>query len=1381
MKTRINWKLLIVIILAVTAVGVTGVLLRHYHRNKLAANGYTQGLVAFQEGRWQEAAVCLGQYLAIHQQDINVLHKYAQSNVRIEPPRRESLTQAVNAYRAILRLSDHPQAAGELTQLYLDVDMPAEAELVARRFVEKTADIRFENYLAEALVRQNKFEQAVTVLMQLISRRPDQVLAFDLLGKIAERHPTISRLTPLEWFNQAVEQNPQAAAAYVLRSAYWARQGQLQDAVDDLHRAEQCPLETSDRLSIAGGWIQQGGLKQAQQQLTIARRLEPDNVQVWHISALWAQGTKDPALMLSVAHEAIECLGWQNYGFLPVAGELFVSGGDLERARQCLTLLKQADADRGLILYLEGLIADFQMDWAQAIDRWRQALNLGYLNEPVYLNLAKTLDRIQNRSAAIALLRNYTKNQNGAFQGHLLLGQLFLLDNRFSDAMEQAIAAVQIKPYNVDAQVFYLHCRIVSLTKNRPADWTNLEHRINELIAAHDDIRTRMLLFQAAMKQRDYAVAEEVLQQGQKELGEDLQWVLARADLLKSQGRTEQVQGMLEEAMTRFADDIELVRVLTANCTAEHDYDKAAAVLTQALQSAKSPFDRRRLSLWMAEVEYVRGRTQQAADIYKELADHNPSDIYARRRLLALADQTSDPWQIRQWIEEIHMAEGDTGWQWKYELALYLYTNEDFDTVYPEIVRLLEQNLVSNPDDQDSRILLASAYERVNNMHLALSLYRQALAVRPDDIELIVAAVSLMYRAEEYRQAQQLLDRAIQQGVQDLRLSKFELQNSLRLGRMDAAVSSLERIILETPQDESARLTLALLLIRKGDYEQAASMIEQLMREKPDSASAAAAMADLHLSRSDYDKALAVCDTFLQQHGTIQGHTLRAQVLLQANRVQEALEEIQRIEFLAASTNEKIAVTEMYRSAGNLAKADAMMRTLLAESPDNPAVQKQAALIFLQQPATMEQGRRLLDLALAQNPTDNQLRLEKVRILMFQKTADALGQAMEILDSIIYEMPRFETAWVLLGQGAILQKDPVAATNYIMRGLAILPDSRPLLLLKARAEAMRSPQVAIGTLEELRQQVPDDVTVVQMLSEMYRKTAQPQQAVDLLEQAFEHPRLANEQALEKEWIAATYQCGRKTEAFAFVRKKTELSDGSESFLAAWTGLLVQDGRWKEAVDVYENWAGQYPQKREGILPVILDQLASVESAEAQQAAQHIVQAVLQDNPNSLTAIYSMAMLLHHSGRKLQAIPWYEKTIRLDPGQVIAVNNLAWILATEKGELGQALRLAEEGVRQAPAYVDLIDTRGYVLMRMGRYEQAISEYEKCLRMYIEKSPKRTCSMFYLSRCLMELNKPDEAQISFLRTKRLQEENGGLSIEQQQQLESSIARLTRTEQL
>jgi cellulose synthase operon protein C len=1380
LKTRINWKLCIVLVLAAVSIGATGVLLRQYHRNKRAADGYANGMEAYRQGQWRQAAVHLGRYIAIHPQDTEVLLKYAQSNARIEPARRESLTQAVNAYRAILRLEDHEQAAAELCQIYLDAQMPAEAELVAKEFAGRSSDNRFWQYLAESLTGQRKYDQAVTVLMQLINLQPDHILAFDLLGKIAEQQPGASRFSAQEWFDQAVEKNPQDASAYVLRSAYWARQGQIDQSVQDLERAEQCPLtDVGDRISLAAGWMQQGRLEAAKRHLEQARQMDPGNVQLWKSWAMWAQFSGDPAQMLSVAEAALEHIGWDNYAFLPIAGELFVKGGQPGKAERCLEVLKAAEADRGLILYMEGLIADARMDWAKAIDRWRQAIHLGYRAEPVYLNLAQTLDHIQNRAAAISLLRRYVSSVQGAFRGHLLLGHLFVQDSRYAEAMAEATAAVQLKPSSLDAQVFYLHCRIVSLRQTPNTDWSVLESRIRALIEAHDVVRTRLLLFEAALKKRDYASAAEVIRTGREDLGDNVEWILAEAELLKTQHQDERLTKLLEQSVGRFADSLELVRMLAGTYTSAHRYEEASAFLKDTLSRTPKAVDKRRLCLWMAEVEFLGGNPDKASAIYLKLADANLSDVYARRQLLALQNGSADAASVRGWIEEIRRVEGEGGWQWKYELARLLYQQDPFESRYPQIVELLEQNLVDNPDDLDSRVLLASTYARANNLQLALSLYRQALAIRPDDVELIVAAVGLMYRAEEYRSAQQLLERAMHQGLQDARLTRFELQNSLRMGRIDTAVSSLERLIVESPGDKDAKLTLGLLLIRQGDFRQAQSVIAELKSEDPDSVEAAAAMADLHLASGKAEEALAVCDSYLAQHDTVAARTLRAQVLIQANRPLEALEEIERIRYLASTVSEKLAIVELYRGAGDIQRANEAIGALLRQLPEDPSVVKQAVFVYLEQADKHAEGRRLIEKALQLNPRDQQLRLQKAQLLILRKTADALSEAMKILTEMVYETPRFETGWVLLGEGAILQRDSGLAINIITRGLANLPDSRRLLLLKARAEAMRSPLLAIRTLEELQEQTPEDVEVLGMLSEMYRRSNQPARAVALLNEALKKPHVASAESLQKEWIAAAYQAGQKSEAFAYVQRKTELTGGSESFLSAWTGLLVRDGRWKEAVEVYRRWALEYPARREVILPVFLDQLTEAGSPEAVDAGIGLVQDLLRENPNNLTAIYSMAMLLHHSGKRLQAVPWYEKTIRLNPGQVIAVNNLAWILATEKGELAQALKLAEEGVRQAPTYVDLIDTRGYVLMRMGQYEQAVAEFEKCLRMYIEKSPKRTSSMFHLGRCLMELNKPDQAQIELLRTRRLQQENGGLTVEQQQQLEELIQRLSRME--
>lgn len=59
-----------------------------------------------------------------------------------------------------------------------------------------------------------------------------------------------------------------------------------------------------------------------------------------------------------------------------------------------------------------------------------------------------------------------------------------------------------------------------------------------------------------------------------------------------------------------------------------------------------------------------------------------------------------------------------------------------------------------------------------------------------------------------------------------------------------------------------------------------------------------------------------------------------------------------------------------------------------------------------------------------------------------------------------------------------------------------------------------------------------------------------------------------------------------------------------------------------------------------------------------------------------------------------------------------LNNLAYtLLASDKKNLPKALRFSEEALRQLPGHPSLLDTRGQILLKMGRYQDAISDLEK----------------------------------------------------------------------
>jgi tetratricopeptide (TPR) repeat protein len=69
----------------------------------------------------------------------------------------------------------------------------------------------------------------------------------------------------------------------------------------------------------------------------------------------------------------------------------------------------------------------------------------------------------------------------------------------------------------------------------------------------------------------------------------------------------------------------------------------------------------------------------------------------------------------------------------------------------------------------------------------------------------------------------------------------------------------------------------------------------------------------------------------------------------------------------------------------------------------------------------------------------------------------------------------------------------------------------------------------------------------------------------------------------------------------------------------------------------------------------------------------------------------------------------------DPNLVVAANNLAWaLMQTQPPKLTEALQLVDSVVERQPELAAVRETRGQVLLRLGKVEQAIAELEYALR-------------------------------------------------------------------
>jgi len=76
---------------------------------------------------------------------------------------------------------------------------------------------------------------------------------------------------------------------------------------------------------------------------------------------------------------------------------------------------------------------------------------------------------------------------------------------------------------------------------------------------------------------------------------------------------------------------------------------------------------------------------------------------------------------------------------------------------------------------------------------------------------------------------------------------------------------------------------------------------------------------------------------------------------------------------------------------------------------------------------------------------------------------------------------------------------------------------------------------------------------------------------------------------------------------------------------------------------------------------------------------------------------------------------YRKALERDQNSVIAANNLAWLYAVDgKGNIDEAVRLAQGVVQKNPNVAGFIDTLGWVYYKKGLHSAAIEQLQKAVK-------------------------------------------------------------------
>jgi tetratricopeptide (TPR) repeat protein len=141
----------------------------------------------------------------------------------------------------------------------------------------------------------------------------------------------------------------------------------------------------------------------------------------------------------------------------------------------------------------------------------------------------------------------------------------------------------------------------------------------------------------------------------------------------------------------------------------------------------------------------------------------------------------------------------------------------------------------------------------------------------------------------------------------------------------------------------------------------------------------------------------------------------------------------------------------------------------------------------------------------------------------------------------------------------------------------------------------------------------------------------------------------------------------------------------------------------------------------------------------------------------VTGRLTLASLELSAQNYAQARVLYEELLLERPEGTWIQTNLAYVLAEERQELDRALELAQNAVAKAPEQPRMADTLGYVYLRKGLTEPALSQFDAALRMDDDAGASDRARIHYhRGLALAELGRAQDADAAFAEARNLDPE-------------------------
>ena len=492
------------------------------------------------------------------------------------------------------------------------------------------------------------------------------------------------------------------------------------------------------------------------------------------------------------------------------------------------------------------------------------------------------------------------------------------------------------------------------------------------------------------------------------------------------------------------------------------------------------------------------------------------------------------------------------------------------------------------------------------------------------------------------------------------------------LGNISSSIRYFKELSQRHPESALAHAQLGLKLLASGDQANAQDELAVAIDIAPDLLEVGQASVLAYLESKQYAKAQALLDK-------MQANTKHRATLLNLQGL-------------------------LYLRQGYMRQASESFQQALQVSPGDPAASQNLARIKLQQGdyhGAIQYYRQVLKHHPGHVPTH--LKLAELEL----KRGDEIKAEQRLL-GLINQQPQALAPRIMLAKYYLISGRVDSVKDLLEPVAALYPDDARLLTLSAESllasghsgQAKREAQILVN-------KIPDSANAQWLLT----RAAIADQDKFKTEHALKQTLLLKPDHIPAQIVQIKLFTESKQLQQAVNQLKSLLSQAPDDprvgAIAAWFALKTGD--FDKALTLYNK--------------VYLMSASSANAlglAQAQwQTGQHdkavnTLQAWTLKNPDDVKAQLRLALMYQAMGLAGDASARFNRVLLFEPDNVVALNNLAWLLRNEYP--AKALQYIEKAVELEPENASVYDTLGVVLLLQGNVTRALRVLQRAFRAY-----------------------------------------------------------------